>query len=81
METDASLGTFMQPLKFQQLQTPMIIRQLFLGCFANAIPTILIYVDASNFEKVLQKNSIGLNSEQPYIFIYIILVRDHDILI
>ena len=74
METDASLGTFMQTLKFQQLQTPMVIRQLFLGCF----------VDASDFEKVLTeqkvlRNSDGLNSEQP--FIYINLVRDHELFI
>ena len=45
----AYFWTFMQTLK------PMITRHLFLGRF----------VDASNFEKVLWKNSIGLKSEQP----------------
>ena len=31
-----------------------------------------------NFEKVLNKNDDGLKSEQPCIYIYINLVRDHE---
>ena len=76
METDAScdalLGAvsniYANPEIPTVIQTPMIIRQLFLGCF----------VDASDFDKVL-RNSDGLNSEQP--FIYIDLVRDHELFI
>jgi len=82
METDAGcdalLGAvsniYANPEIPTVIQTPMIIRQLFLGCF----------VDASDFEKVLTEqkvlqNSDGLNSEQP--FIYINLVRDHELFI
>ena len=49
------LGTFMQTLKFQQLYKHQLLSD---NCFLD------VFVDASNFEKVLQKNSIGLKSEQ-----------------
>ena len=76
METDAGcdpaprgLGTFMRTPKFQQLYKHQWLSD---NCFLD------VFVDASNFEKVLWKNSISVWSPSN---LYINLVRDHDLFI